>query len=62
MPEARVGMGANFGSVILPRLIPRAHALDILYTGERFDVQRAYELGLINRIAPKKDLETATQA
>jgi enoyl-CoA hydratase/carnithine racemase len=61
MPEARIGMGANFASVLLPRLVPRAHALDILYTGDRFDVHRAAAIGLVNKVVPKADLERATE-
>lgn len=60
MPEARIGMGANFASVVLPRLVPRAQALDILYTGDRFDVRRAAEIGLVNKIVGKADLGLAT--
>ena len=50
MPEAKIGMGANFASVLLPRLVPRALAAQMLYTGERFDAQRAYDLGLLNQL------------
>lgn len=61
MPEARIGMGANFASVLLPRLIPRAHALELLYTGARIDVRRAEQLGLINRVVHKDQLEQQTE-
>lgn len=51
MPEVRVGMGANFGSVLLPRLLPRAVAIELLYTGDSMSAERALQLGLINRVA-----------
>lgn len=48
-PEARRGMGAAFATVVLPRLIPFALALELLYTGTEIDAARATELGLLNR-------------
>jgi enoyl-CoA hydratase/carnithine racemase len=54
MPEAKLGMGANFATVLLPRLIPRAIALELLYTGARIDAARALELGLLNRVVPRE--------
>jgi enoyl-CoA hydratase len=52
MPEAKRGMGANFGSVVLPRLVPRAMALDMLYTGRLVPAAEALGFGLINRSFP----------
>src|SRR3978361_233207 len=34
LPEATIGMGANFGSVVLPKRIPVGIALELLLTGE----------------------------
>ena len=34
LPETKIGMGANFGSVVLPRLISPTLALEMLMTGE----------------------------
>lgn len=56
LPEARVGMGANFGSVVLPQLIPRGLALEALYTGDLIGARRAHELGLVNRVCPAAEL------
>jgi enoyl-CoA hydratase len=50
LPEAKIGMGANFGSVVLPRLIPVTKALEMLMTGEYIDGAEAFELGLLNRM------------
>ncbi|TNC29439.1 enoyl-CoA hydratase/isomerase family protein [Amycolatopsis alkalitolerans] len=52
LPEAKRGMGANFASVILPRLIPRAIALEMLYMGEPIQAAEAQRLGLYNRVVP----------
>ncbi|MDQ2797722.1 MAG: enoyl-CoA hydratase [Actinomycetota bacterium] len=40
---------------------PRA-AKEILYTGDRFTAQRAYEWGMVNRVVARADLETETFA
>ncbi len=61
LPEAKLGMGANFGSVMLPRLVPRPVALEMLYTGEPISAQRALEIGLVNQVVPYADLEAATE-
>ena len=57
LPEARVGMGANFASVLLPRLLPRAIAMELLFTGRRFDVDEAQRAGLLNRVVPGAALD-----
>jgi enoyl-CoA hydratase len=61
MPEARIGMGANFATVVLPRLIPRAIALELLYTGDRLPASRACSLGLVNQVVPSAELAERTR-
>ena len=56
--EASVGIWPMIAQVpALQRLQPR-HALENLLTGEPFDAQRAYEVGVINRVVPKAELWT----
>jgi enoyl-CoA hydratase/carnithine racemase len=62
MPESKIGMGANFGSVLLPRLIPRAQALEILYFGERHQPAQLLKLGLLNAVWPKAELTARVEA
>jgi enoyl-CoA hydratase len=38
---------------------PRA-AKEMLFTGDRFDARRAYELGMVNRVVPREQLEEET--
>ena len=45
LTEARRGMGANLGSVLLPRLLPRAVAMDLLYTARTIPMAEAKEIG-----------------
>jgi len=60
-PEAKIGMGANFGSVLLPKLIPRAIALEVLYTGKPIIAQDALKWGLLNKVVSFKDLIPETE-
>lgn len=60
MPEAKRGMGANFGSVVLPRLFPFAVALELLLTGEPMTGEDAARWGFANRVVePENVLATA---
>jgi enoyl-CoA hydratase len=56
-PEINIGLPPTFGGTQrLPRLAGRKRALELLLTGDTFSPQRAYELGLVNRIVPHDDL------
>ncbi|MBL0165942.1 MAG: enoyl-CoA hydratase/isomerase family protein [Propionivibrio sp.] len=44
----------------LPRQVGLKQAMEIALLGERFDVSRARELGLVNRVVPRDDLEAET--
>jgi enoyl-CoA hydratase len=37
-------------------------AREVLFTGERFGARRAYEVGMVNRVVPRAELESATFA
>jgi enoyl-CoA hydratase len=51
IPEAKRGLAASAGGLIrLPRLIPTRIALEFALTGDMVSAERAYQLGLINRI------------
>jgi enoyl-CoA hydratase len=56
LPEAKIGMGANFGSVALARRMPLAFALELLYTGDYISAPRAHELGLLNRLVAREQV------
>jgi len=56
LPEAQIGMGANFGSVVLPKRVPVGIALEMLLTGDYVDSEFAERWGLINRIVPPADV------
>ncbi|HAX99258.1 MAG TPA: crotonase [Candidatus Atribacteria bacterium] len=56
-PEILLGIIPGWGGTQrLPRLIGEGRALEFLMTGEYITAQRAYEIGLVNRLFPQKDL------
>ena len=62
MPESTIGMGANFGSVMLPRLIPRALAMELLYFGRRVTASELAGYGLLNHVWPAAELDQRAAA
>lgn len=62
LPEAKRGLGANFGSQLLPRIAPRAIAYQMLYTGEPIDAEQALQWGLINEVVPVNELAARAEA
>ncbi|MBP3127584.1 crotonase/enoyl-CoA hydratase family protein [Thalassospira sp. ER-Se-21-Dark] len=56
-PEINIGIPPTFGGTQrLPRLAGRKRALELLLTGDTFTPERAYELGLVNKVVPHDDL------
>jgi enoyl-CoA hydratase/carnithine racemase len=58
--EAKVGRGSPWAAP-LPWLIPPRVAMELLLTGEPISAQRAYELGLVNKVVPAEDLVAEVQ-
>jgi enoyl-CoA hydratase/carnithine racemase len=53
LPEVALGvLPGTGGTQRLTRLLGRARALELMVKGEKFDVERAQELGLVNEIFP----------
>ncbi len=61
MPEAKRGMGANYATVLLPRLIPRPIALEMLYTGDPLSAEEAERWGLFNKVVPSDTLRKESE-
>ena len=54
---SRRGLIAEWGiSWLLPRLVGTAHALDLLFTGRKFDAAEAERIGIVNRVLPHQEL------
>jgi len=61
-PEAMLGLAAGGGSpALLPRLLPRGKALQMLMTGEPITAHEAHRLGMVNELHPTDDLMNAAQ-
>ena len=58
--EPKVGRGAPW-AMPLPWLVPPRVALELLFTGAPISAERAYEVGLVNRVVPASDLHAAVQ-
>ncbi|MFL5842968.1 MAG: enoyl-CoA hydratase/isomerase family protein [Thermoleophilaceae bacterium] len=61
-PEAMLGLAAGGGSpALLPRLLPRGMALQMLMTGDPITAQEAYRLGMVNEIHAVDELKDAAK-
>jgi enoyl-CoA hydratase len=62
IPEVKRGLVAAGGGVVqLPRLLPRTLAMEMALTGDPITAQRAYDLGLINRVTDDPAIEAARE-
>lgn len=60
-PEIRLGLIPAFGGTQrLPKYIGRNRAKELIYSGDHFDVDDAYQWGLVNRVL--EDKESCLQA
>jgi enoyl-CoA hydratase/carnithine racemase len=61
-PEAMLGLAAGGGSpALLPRLLPRGKALQMLFTGDPVPADEAYRLGMVNELHEPDRLMEAAQ-
>lgn len=61
-PEVNMGfMPGAGGTQRLPRLVGIANAKEKLFTGERFNAQEAYRIGLVNKVVPVESLMEETK-
>lgn len=60
LPEVGLGLIPGYGGTQrLPRLVGRGVATELILTGERVAAQRAYEIGLVNRVVESDEVGTA---
>lgn len=56
-PEVGLGIMAGFGGTQrLARLVGKGIAKEILFTGEMINAERAYEIGLVNRVVDSSEV------
>lgn len=63
IPEVKRSLVAAAGALLrLPRALPRPVAMELALTGDLVDAQRAYELGLVNRLTePGETVQAALE-
>jgi len=62
-PEAMLGLAAGGGSpALLPRVLPRGRALQMLMTGDPVTAQEAHRLGMVNEVHAPGALMDAAHA
>jgi enoyl-CoA hydratase/carnithine racemase len=58
-PEVNVGVWAMMIQAVLMRNLGRKKLLEMLLLGERFGTDEAYRIGLVNRVVPYAELDSA---
>jgi E-phenylitaconyl-CoA hydratase len=62
LTEVTLGLIPGWGGTQrLPRLIPFGKATELILTGKRIDANEAYNLNLVNKVVPLKDLMTTAK-
>ena len=59
LPEITIGMLPPLASTMFPHIVGPKRALELILTGEAISAERARELGLVNRLVPEAQLQTA---
>jgi enoyl-CoA hydratase/carnithine racemase len=62
LPEVKVGVPSVIEAALLRRLVGPGRAAELLLTGEPVGARQALEWGLVNRVAPRDELERVTEA
>ena len=63
IPAARLGLAYSFDNLRqLAAVVGPAYAKQILFTGSRLTAQKALEIGLVNDVAPRAELEARVHA
>ena len=61
-PEIQVGVFPPIAVQIMPRIIGRKTAMDLILSGRTISAAEAMQMGLINKVVADEDLETETGA
>jgi cyclohexa-1,5-dienecarbonyl-CoA hydratase len=59
LPEITIGIFPPLASTMFPHIIGPKRTLELILTGEAITADRAHELGLVNRLVPEAQLQTA---
>ena len=59
-PEIQVGVFPPIAAQIMPRIIGRKAAMDLILSGRIISADEALNMGLVNKVVAKEELESAT--
>jgi len=62
LPEVRIGVAPDVGTFMLPKLLPRQKALEILMAGRRYSAHDLASFGVVNEVAPPGQLMEKARA
>ncbi len=60
-PEIKVGAFAPIASLLLPRIVGRMKANELLLTGESISARQAEGIGLVNGVVPDESFEVGVE-
>lgn len=61
-PEIQVGVFPPIAALILPRMIGRKKAMELMLAGDSISAQEALTLGLVNKVVPEASLTEEVEA
>ena len=61
-PEIQVGVFPPIAALILPRIMGRKKAMELMLAGESVSAQEALSLGLVNKVVPESSLTEEVEA
>jgi len=59
-PEILVGVFPPIAAQLLPRIVGRKAAMELILSGKTISAEQSLQMGLINKIVKEEDLESAT--
>ena len=62
LPEVRVGMAPDVATFMLPKILPRQKAFELLMTGRRQSALDMAALGIVNEVVPAAELMDRARA
>ena len=60
-PGVKIGLFCSTPGAAIVRAVGRKRAMEMLLTGRYFSAQEAKEMGLVNRVVPRDDLDNETR-
>lgn len=61
-PEIDIGLWPHVITAVIQRRLPRAVALELMLTGRRMPAEEAARWGVVNRVVPRAELDSAVRS